>query len=111
MAKAKGTDDLFDLMRARGLRKRAARVLSDAAGAGRGASSASQAQAKKMIKDLRGLADELEDRVTGKRANRTAAAKKAAATRARKAKARSTAAKKAAATRRSSRSSRATAKR
>jgi hypothetical protein len=113
MAKGKGTDDLFDLLRARGLRKRAARTISDAAGAGKGASSAGQAQAKKLVSDLRGLADEIEDRLTGKRAKRAEAAKKAARTRARKSKARSAAAKKAAATRKrsSTRSSRATAKR
>jgi hypothetical protein len=100
MAKGNTRDDLFEMLRARGLRKRAARTLTDAIGTGRRASGGSQATAKKLIADLRGLADELEDRVTGKRSKREAAAKKAAATRARKSRARSAAAKKAAATRR-----------
>lgn len=93
------SDELFELLRARGLRKRAARALSDAATTARGGSSASQATAKKLITDLRGLADELEERVTGKPSSRKEAAKKAARTRARNAQARSAAAKKAAATR------------
>ena len=105
------TDELFEVLRARGLRKRAARVLSDAATAGRGASTTSQATAKKLITDLRSMADELEDRVTGKQSKRQEAAKKAARTRARKAQARSAAAKKGAATRRKASSSRAKAKR
>ena len=111
MAKKTRSDELFELLRARGLRKRAARVLSDAATTGRGASSASQATAKKLITDLRSLADELEDRVTGKQSKRKEAAKKAARTRARKAQARSTAAKKGAATRKRASSPRAKAKR
>ncbi|CAA9509370.1 MAG: hypothetical protein AVDCRST_MAG85-2242 [uncultured Solirubrobacteraceae bacterium] len=93
------SDELFELLRARGLRKRAARALSDAATTARGGSNASQATAKKLIGDLRGLADEMEDRVTGRQAKRQEAAKKAARTRARNAKARSAAAKKGAATR------------
>jgi hypothetical protein len=100
MAKRNTRDELFETLRARGLRKRAARTISDAVGTGRRASGGSQATAKKLIADLRGLADELEDRVTGRKTKREEAAKKAARTRARNAKARSAAAKKGAATRR-----------
>ena len=99
MARGK-TDDLFEVLRARGLRKRAARVLSDAAGAGTAASGRSQAAATRVLADLRGLADEVEGRITGSNSKRSEAAKKAARTRASKANARSAAAKKAAATRR-----------
>ena len=99
MANTSKTDELFEMLRARGLRKRAARALSDAAGAGRSGAAASQQTAQRLIDDLRSLADELEGRITGKSPTRTEAAKKAARTRARKATARSTAAKKAAATR------------
>ena len=105
------SDELFELLRARGLRKQAARTLSDAASKARGGSNASQATAKKLIADLRGLADELEDRVTGRQSKRKEAAKKAARTRARNAKARSAAAKKGAATRKRTTSKRTTSKR
>jgi len=92
-------DQLFEMLRARGLRKRAARVVSEASTAGRGASGQLEKRARGVIKDLRGLADELEDRVSGGPAKRKAAAKKAATTRKAKARKRSQAAKKAAATR------------
>ena len=100
MPKQSRTDDLFEMLRARGLRRRAARALSDAAGAGRSGAATSQKAAMNMVTDLRKLADELEDRLTGgKSSTRSEAGKKAARTRERKATARSTAAKKAAATR------------
>ena len=100
MARKSQDNDLFDMLRARGLRKRAARLVSDATRTGRGGAGKSQSAAKAVIGDLRKLADELEDRVTGRgSAKRKEAAKKAARTRARKANARSAAAKKGAATR------------
>lgn len=105
MAKQSRTDELFEMLRARGLRTRVARALSDAAGAGRSGAGASQKAAQGIIDDLRKLADELEGRITGKSASRSEAAKKAARTRARKATARSAAAKKGAATRKRASSS------
>jgi len=94
--------ELFNRLRAGGLRKRVARVLSEATDAGRGASGRAEQTARKAINDLRALADELEVRLRGATtgaSKRSQAAQKAARTRARQASARSTAAKKAAATR------------
>ena len=100
MAKQSRTDELFEMLRARGLRTRVARALSDAAGAGRSGAATSQKTAMNIVADLRKLADEVEDRLTGgKSKSRTEAAKKAARTRVRKATTRSAAAKKGAATR------------
>jgi uncharacterized sporulation protein YeaH/YhbH (DUF444 family) len=96
MARKSRQDELFEMLRARGLRKRVARSLADATGrANRGTPKG----VKKVVSDLRALASEIEDRATGGPAKRKAAAKKAAATRQRKAKQRSAAAKKAAKTR------------
>ena len=92
-------DQLFDMLRARGLRKNAARVLAEAGGRGRSAGGEVEKRARKMITDLRGLADEIEDRISGGPAKRKAAAQKAAKTRAAAARKRSNAAKKAAKTR------------
>ena len=89
---------LFEMLRARGLRKRAARVISEASGAGRSAGGQVDKRARAAVADLRGLADEIEDRLTGG-SKRKAAAQKAARTRAANARTRSTAAKKAARTR------------
>ena len=89
--------DLFDKLRARGLRKSAANNLSKAFG--KADSSPPSRGAKKAVSELRSLVDELEDRARGGPAKRKAAAKKAAATRRRKAKQRSDAAKKGARTR------------
>jgi hypothetical protein len=97
MATKTSSTDLFDRMRASGLRKRVAKDLSDAlskansTGPGKAANGA--------IGDLRKLVDELEDRARGGPTKRSAAAKKAANTRKRQAAARSTAARKAARTR------------
>src|SRR4051794_34853114 len=98
MAKRKD-DQLFDLLRARGLRKSAARVVSEASGAGRNAGGQVEKRARAVITDLRGLADEIEDRLTGGPAKRKLAAQKAAKTRAASARKRSAAAKKGARTR------------
>src|SRR5206468_6811201 len=93
--------ELFDRLRASGLRKRVARVISEATGAGRDAGGRAEQTARKAIKDLRGLADEIEDRLRGttQKSSRSEAAKKGAQTRARQASTRSEAAKKAARTR------------
>jgi hypothetical protein len=93
---AKDTD-LFDKLRARGLRKSAANNLAKAFG--KADKSPPSRGAKKAVSELRSLVDDLEDRVRGGPAKRQAASKKAAATRKRKANQRSAAAKKAARTR------------
>ena len=93
---AKDTD-LFDKLRARGLRKSAANNLAKAFG--RADSSPPSRGAKRAVAQLRSVVDELEDRARGGPAKRKAAAKKGAATRKRKANQRSAAAKKAARTR------------
>ena len=90
-------NDLFDKLRARGLRKSAASNLAKAFG--RADSSPPGKGARRAVTELRALVDELEDRARGGPAKRKAAAKKAAATRRRKATQRSDAAKKAARTR------------
>jgi hypothetical protein len=89
--------DLFDKLRARGLRKSAANNLAKAFG--RADSSPPSRGAKRAVAELRSVVDELEDRARGGPAKRKATAKKAAATRKRKANQRSAAAKKAARTR------------
>jgi hypothetical protein len=96
MAKSQA-DALFDRLRANGLRKRVARDLTEAFGAASGSAPSKAAQAR--ITELRKLVADLEDRAKGGPAKRKAAAKKAAATRKRKANERSAAAKKAARTR------------
>ena len=96
MARKSRQDELFEMLRARGLRKRVARSLAEATGR---ANRNTPTGVKKVASDLRSLASELEDRATGGPAKRKAAAKKAAATRKRKANQRSAAAKKAAKTR------------
>jgi hypothetical protein len=104
---AKDTD-LFDKLRARGLRKSAASNLAKAFG--RADRSPPSRGAKRAVAELRSLVDELEDRARGGPAKRKAAAKKAAATRKRKANRRSEAARKAARSRARSVSSRSRSK-
>jgi hypothetical protein len=104
---AKDTD-LFDKLRARGLRKSAASNLAKAFG--RADRSPPSRGAKRAVAELRSLVDELEDRARGGPAKRKAAAKKAAATRKRKANQRSEAARKAARSRARSVSSRSRSK-
>ena len=98
MAKNK---DLFDTLRAKGLRKKTASTLADAFAKADG--SAPGRASHKAIADLKNVVAELEDRAKGGPAKRSAAAKKAAASRKRKATQRSNAAKKAARTRARSR--------
>jgi hypothetical protein len=95
MAKTKTSQDRFKRMRAQGLRKRTARLISQATdGRRKPAKSVHQA-----LGDLRKLVSEAEDRIAGRPAKRKAAAKKGAATRRRNAAKRSAAAKKGARTR------------
>jgi hypothetical protein len=92
---AKADRDLFDTLRARGLRKSAATNLAKAFG--RADSSPPSKGARRAVSELRDFLGALESRVVDPK--RKEAAKKAAATRKRKANARSRAAKKAAETR------------
>jgi hypothetical protein len=96
MAKSQ-RDALFERLRANGLRKRVAKDLSEALSSANGSRASKAATAR--IAELRKIVADLEDRAKGGPAKRQAAAKKAAATRKRKAKERSLAAKKAARTR------------
>jgi uncharacterized sporulation protein YeaH/YhbH (DUF444 family) len=96
VARKSRQDELFEMLRARGLRKRVARSLADATAR---TNRRTPKGVKKVTSDLRALVREVEDRATGGPAKRKAAAKKAAATRKRKASQRSAAAKKAAKTR------------
>jgi hypothetical protein len=94
---AKTDRDLFDTLRARGLRKSAANNLAKAFG--RADNSPPSKGAKRAVSELKDLLGELERRIPGNDRKRKEAAKKAAATRKRKANQRSAAAKKAAQTR------------
>ena len=99
MAKKSSQRDIFDLARAGGLRKRAARTLADGKGAGR----KGRKEVEQTIGRLRSLLDELEDRATGGPQKRRQAALKAARTRRTNARRRSGAAKKAASSRKKTR--------
>ena len=88
---AKQDKKLYDRLRASGLRKRAARTISEAAGTG---GNKGQKALRGAVSELRKVTSDLEDRAKGGPAKRKATAKKAAATRKRNAKKRSNAAKK-----------------
>jgi hypothetical protein len=92
VARSKREQELFDLLRARGLRKRVADTVASAAGK-TNAKGKVPKSVRGVIDDLQGIATEVEDRVTGRGRKRSAAAKKAAATRRRNAAKRSSAAK------------------
>lgn len=96
MARTTNTD-LFDRLRAGGLRKRVASSVADAVASTRRGKPPKHVD--RVVAELKTLAAEIEDRAKGGPAKRQTAAKKAAATRKRNAAKRSTAAKKAAATR------------
>jgi hypothetical protein len=100
VARNKREQELFDLLRARGLRKQAARTLSSAAGKTNGRLPK---PVRSALDDLAGLSREVEDRITGKAGKRRDAAAKAARTRKRNASKRSEAAKRGARTRAKSR--------
>ena len=90
MAKNQQSTDLFELARAGGLRRGAAKAIAG----GKGAGKKGRKSAEKTIANLRGLIDELEDRATGGPQKRRESALKAARTRRKNAAARSAAAKK-----------------
>jgi hypothetical protein len=94
----KQSDDLFDLLRGRGLRKRVARTIAELDGSGRKAGSRGEKLARKAAEDLTAAAEDIRKRILGD-GDRTAAGRKAAATRKRNAARRSAAAKKGARTR------------
>lgn len=95
MAKNNRDEDLFRRLRAHGLRKRAAKIVSDATDRRRKPARA----VNQVLSDLHKVLNEAEDRISGGPAKRKAAAKKAVRTRRETARRRSTAAKKAARTR------------
>jgi hypothetical protein len=102
--KKKSEDDLFDVLRARGLRKRVARTIAEAQQGGRSGGRKAESVARDALSDLRAAGDAIRTRLMdadGRR--RSEAGKKAATTRRRNAAKRSTAAKKAAKTRARSR--------
>ena len=104
------TEELVELLRAKGLRRQVAQQIADAAS---GTRKRTPKQVLSVLDDLRKVVDDVEDRITGGPAKRKAAAQKAAATRKRAATKRSAAAKKAAQTRakKTTSSSRSTASR
>jgi hypothetical protein len=102
MAKNKRADDLFDHLRASGVRKKVAKTIADSANSKNGKKA--EALAQSAIADLRSASDAIRDRVVNRDTKRSAAAKKAARTRKRKAAKRSAAAKKGAATRKRAKS-------
>jgi hypothetical protein len=104
MAKKKKSTqaELFEALRARGLRKSVARRVSSATGRA-GNKGKTPKVVRDALSDLRGAVGEIEGRLTG-RAKRTEAANKAARTRKRNAAKRSAAAKKGARTRAKARS-------
>jgi hypothetical protein len=99
MAKTERDEQLFQRLRARGLRKRAAKVVSQHAN-GRGKPAEA---VNRVLSDLNKVVHDVEDRLSGGPDKRRAAAKKAVKTRREKAQARSNAARKAARTRARSR--------
>jgi hypothetical protein len=97
MAKS-ARDEMFDRLRVAGLRKKVARRVADGVHAARGGRKPPKAM-RRVLDNLRTLTAEIEDRAKGGPAKRSAAARKAAATRKRGAAKRSAAARKAARTR------------
>jgi hypothetical protein len=102
MAKNKRADDLFDHLRASGVRKKVAKAIADGANSKNGKKA--EALAQSAIADLRSASDAIRDRVVNRDTKRSAAAKKAARTRKRNAAKRRAAAKKGAATRKRAKS-------
>jgi hypothetical protein len=98
MAKSKRDDDLFDHLRARGVRKRVAKAITSGRSDRKGRKRA-QALAQTAIADLRSASEAIRDRVVGRDSKRREAARKAARTRKRKAAKRSSAARKGSKTR------------
>ena len=101
MAKKKRNNELFDHLRARGVRKRVAKAIASRSGKGAKGRKKAEVVARGAITDLRSAADAITHGVIHRDAKRSQAAKKAARTRKRNAEKarRSSAARKAARTR------------
>jgi hypothetical protein len=97
VARGKKEQELFDLLRARGLRKKAARTI--AAATGKKSDGRVPKPVRNALGDLQAVIGEVEQRVSGKQSKRSEAAAKAARTRKRQKAKRSAAAKKGARTR------------
>jgi hypothetical protein len=95
MAKNTKSDEFFQRLRAQGLRKRTAKLISQASDRRRKPPTTVQ----QTLDNLKQLVSEAEDRLSGRSANRKEAARKAAKTRKANARSRSAAAKKGARTR------------
>jgi hypothetical protein len=93
------TDDLFTLLRARGLRKKVARSVAALEGNVRRAGASGEKLARQTVDDLTAAAETIRTRVLRRDRTRSQAARKAGQTRKRKATKRSAAAQKAAQTR------------
>src|SRR3954451_22001342 len=89
----KQSQDLFDVLRGRGLRKRVARPPADLEGGGRKTGSRGEKLARRTADDLTAAAEGIRKRLL-RSSDRTAAGRKAAVTRKRNAAKRSVAAKK-----------------
>jgi len=98
MAK-KPENDLFQSLRARGLRRKVAKSLAGLEGNSRRAGSKGQKRASQAVEDLTSAVEDIRKRVLRTDSSRSKAAAKAAQTRARKTAKRSASAKKAAQTR------------
>jgi hypothetical protein len=92
-------DELFDLLRQRGLRKKLARSIAALDGNSRRAGAKGEELARKTAEDLDLAAEDIRKRILRSDPKRTQGARKAAQTRARKASKRTASAKKAAQTR------------
>jgi hypothetical protein len=96
MAKKRKDEDLFERLRALGMRKGRARKVSESL---HNSTRKAPKAARRAIADLTGAASEVQDRISQGPQKRRKAAEKAARTRAKNAKKRSNSAKKAARTR------------
>src|SRR6187200_2275423 len=98
MAKSRN-DELFELLRERGLRKKLAKSIAALDGNSRRAGATGEKLARKTVEDLNLAAEDIRKRILRTDPKRTRGARKAAQTRARKASKRTAGAKKAAQTR------------
>lgn len=96
---AKRDKDLYEAIRAKGVRKSVAKAVSEVTGRGRSGGKGAEKALRKAASDLRAVVADLEDRASGGPSKRKATATKAARTRKQKAAKRSVAAKKGARTR------------
>jgi hypothetical protein len=99
MASKKQGDELFGMLRERGVRKKVAKSVARLDGNARRAGAKGEAIAQKVVEDLDAAADDIRKRVLRTDRRRSRGARKAAQTRARKASKRSSAARKGAQTR------------